>query len=122
MTDKQLKRKEQELQQAMDNYVQLDLQRVKEYNELVDLYKAKEQECNKLYIQLKADEEYHKQEENALRKVIKNKEKRNTELYKENNKLEQTLIEIKDYCNKYPQNSIGFKKYILRKISEVLDD
>ena len=45
---KQLKRKEQECQQAMDNYVQLDLQRVKEYNELVDLYKAKEQECEEL--------------------------------------------------------------------------
>ena len=45
---KQLKRKEQEVQQAMDNYVQLDLQRVKEYNELVDLYKAKEQEYNEL--------------------------------------------------------------------------
>lgn len=45
---KQLKRKEQELQQAIDNYVQLDLQRVKEYNELVDLYKAKEQEYEKL--------------------------------------------------------------------------
>ena len=43
--DEQLKAKEQELQEAMDNYVQLDLQRVKEYNELVDLYKAKEQEC-----------------------------------------------------------------------------
>ena len=42
---KQLKRKEQELQQAMDNYVQLDLQRVKEYNELVDLYKEKEEEA-----------------------------------------------------------------------------
>ena len=45
---KQLARKEQELQEAMDNYVQLDLQRVKEYNELVDLYKAKEQECEEL--------------------------------------------------------------------------
>ena len=45
---KQLKRKEQEVQQAMDNYVQLDLQRVKEYNELIDLYKAKEQECEEL--------------------------------------------------------------------------
>lgn len=44
----QLKAKEQELQEAMDNYVQLDLQRVKEYNELVDLYKAKEQECEEL--------------------------------------------------------------------------
>ena len=45
---KQLARKEQEVQQAMDNYVQLDLKRVKEYNELVDLYKAKEQECEEL--------------------------------------------------------------------------
>ena len=50
---KQLKRKEQECQQAMDNYVQLDLQRVKEYNELVDLYKAKEQECERLKWYLK---------------------------------------------------------------------
>ena len=50
---KQLKRKEQEVQQAMDNYVQLDLQRVKEYNELVDLYKAKEQECERLKWYLK---------------------------------------------------------------------
>ena len=47
----------------------------------------KEQECNKLYIQLKADEEYHKEEENTLRKIIKNKEERNIELYKENNQL-----------------------------------
>lgn len=42
-----------ELQRAMDNYVQLDLQRVKEYNELVDLYKAKEQECEELKEKLK---------------------------------------------------------------------
>ena len=49
---KQFKRKEQECQQTMDNYVQLDLQRVKEYNELVDLYKAKEQECEKLKTQI----------------------------------------------------------------------
>ena len=51
-------RKEQELQEAMDNYVQLDLQRVKEYNELVELYKAKEQECEelkKLYKELQDD-------------------------------------------------------------------
>ena len=51
------------------------------------MLKAKEQECNKLYIQLKADEEYHKEEENTLRKIIKNKEERNIELYKENNQL-----------------------------------
>ena len=86
--------------------------------ELLGKLALKEQECEKLYIQLKTDEEYHKEEENTLRKIIKNKEERNIELYKENNKLKQTLIEIKDYCNKYPQNSIGFKKYILQKISE----
>lgn len=34
----------------------------------------------------------------------------------------QTLVEIKDYCNKYPQNSTGFKKQILQKINEVLDE
>ena len=60
----------------------------------------KEQECEKLYIQLKADEEYHKKEENTLRKIIKNKEERNIELYKENNKLKQTIIEIKEYLIK----------------------
>ena len=59
----------------------------------------KEQECEKLYIQLKADEEYHKEEENNLRRIIKNKEERNIELYKENNKLKQTLAEIKEIAN-----------------------
>lgn len=45
---KQLKREERECQQAMDNYVKLDNQRVKEYNKLVDLYKSKEQEYKEL--------------------------------------------------------------------------
>ena len=43
---------QQELQEAMDNYVNLDLSRVKEYNELVNKYKAKEQECDKLKYQI----------------------------------------------------------------------
>lgn len=64
----------------------LDFERTKRKSLQADL-KAKEQECNKLYIQLKADEEYHKEEENTLRKIIKNKEERNIELYKENNQL-----------------------------------
>lgn len=34
-----------DLQQAMDNYVQLDNERVKEYNKLVNLYNNKEKEC-----------------------------------------------------------------------------
>ena len=44
---------QQELQEVMDNYVNLDLSRVKEYNELVDKYKAKEQECDKLKFNFK---------------------------------------------------------------------
>lgn len=39
---------QQEVQETKDNYVNLDLSRVKEYNELVDKYKAKEQECEEL--------------------------------------------------------------------------
>lgn len=56
--------------------------------------KRKEEECEKLYIQLKTDEEYHKEEENTLRKIIKNKEERNIELYKENKKFKQAIDEI----------------------------
>lgn len=95
--------------------------------------KRKEQECNKLYIQLKADEEYHKEEENTLRKIIKNKEERNIELYKENNKLKQILAKIKEVCNNNDElqgdfNLVDCDKYklgkhnlankILQKISE----
>ena len=87
----------------------------------------KEQECEKLYIQLKADEEYHKEEENTLRKIIKNKEERNIELYKENNKLKQTLTEIKEIAEKQVKRSPDGEtfarpeiKQILQKISEVV--
>ena len=69
--------------------------------------KRKEQECNKLYIQLKADEEYHKEEKKTLRKIIKNKEERNIELYKENNKLKQTLTEIKPILEFYANSKMG---------------
>ena len=37
------------------------------------------------------------------------------ELIESNKQYKQALQEIKDYCNKYPQNSIGFKKQILQK-------
>ena len=63
-------------------------------NKLQEQLKRKEEECKKLYIQLKTDEEYHKEEENTLRKIIKNKEERNIELYKENKKYKQALGEI----------------------------
>lgn len=88
-------------EQAYHDQLEIDVERATK--ELEEKLKAKEQECNKLYIQLKSDEKYHKEEENTLRKIIKNKEKRNIELYKENNKLKQTLTEIKEiaepFCN-----------------------
>ena len=82
---KQLKHKEQEVQQAMDNYVQLDLQRVKEYNKLVDLYKAKEQECEEL-------KRLISKQKNAKIQLSKLKDKQ----YKEFCDMKQTLTEIKE--------------------------
>jgi hypothetical protein len=74
--------------------------------ELEQKLKDKEQECEELKEQL---------ELNTANAVVIDMAQR---LYK----LKQTLIEIKDYCNKYPQNSIGFKQQILQKISEVEDE
>lgn len=89
-------------------------------NELEEKLLCKEQECDKLYIQLKADEEYHKEEENTLRKIIKNKEERNIKLYKENNALKQTLTEIKEIVNgNYEILDPQAKNEILQKINEV---
>lgn len=94
--------------------------------------KHKEQEYNKLYIQLKADEEYYKEEENTLRKIIKNKEERNMELYKENNKFKRTLTEVKEIAEENIRiseleglNGVyrrGLAKQVLQKINEVLND
>ena len=100
---KQLMRKEQECQQAMDNYVQLDLQRVKEYNELVDLYKAKEQECEKL-----------KSDLTDLSKIIDCKNGTILTFKEQLDKLKQTLAEIKEICNEYQ------KEYILNIGVEIL--
>lgn len=82
--ERELKRKEQKLQEAMDNYVKLDNQRVKEYNELVDKYNNKEQECEELKEQLNQAKYLS---EGALR------------LYSErqNIKYKQALDEIKKY-------------------------
>ena len=105
---KQLMRKERECQQAMDNYVQLDLQRVKEYNELVDLYKAKEQECERLRFPMK-DSNY----------AILTKEE-----FEDYKKLKQTLAEIKEICrfNFTITTTNLLAKTILQKISEVVKD
>lgn len=110
---KQLKRKEQEVQQAMDNYVQLDLQRVKEYNELVGLYKAKEQECEELKEEIKT---------NGFGCFNIEMSEQLDQLKAENEKLKQTLTEIKEICKAEsylsPQSTRLLVHDILQKISE----
>ena len=110
-----IKSKEQELNdykkqfkadtKEMEDYQNEIARHLQSIEYLYNQTEAKEQECEKLYIQLKADEEYHKEEENTLRKIIKNKEERNIELYKENNKLKQTLTEIKEIA-------LGVRNYL----------
>ena len=141
---KQLKRKEQELQQAMDNYVQLDLQRVKEYNELVDLHKAKEQECEALQMseneaggiiaELKAECKELKEKVKELHQgwidcdKERNLQEANSEFRQRViNRYEQTLTEIREIA-KEDFNHTCWKTYarqlkqILKKVSEVLND
>ena len=109
-------RKEQECQQAMDNYVQLDLQRVKEYNELVDLYKAKEQECEELKKQHEGD-----------KGLITSIGKMNYQLIQKYDKLKNCLVEIKEIADKDFRHTAWEEyakqlKQILQKISEDLND
>lgn len=88
----------------------------------VDDLKIKEQECEELkkerdtlsVTRNKLLDDLWIAEEN-LKEYIEHFNKASEQL----DQLKQTLIEIKDYCNKYPQNSIGFKQQILQKISEV---
>ena len=85
--------------------------------------KRKEQECEKLYIQLKTDEEYHKEEENTLRKIIKNKEERNIELYKENSKYKQALDEIEKLMPKFDtSDGCSYGDYDCENCSDLDED
>lgn len=110
---------QQELQEAMDNYVNLDLSRVKEYNELVDKYKAKEQECEELKSdltdlskiidckngtilifkeqldQLKADNEELKRQHESDKGLITSTGKMNYQLIQEYDKLKAENEELK---------------------------
>ena len=121
----QLKAKEQELQEAMDNYVQLDLQRVKEYNELVDLYKSKEQECEELKetnntLAVTRDKLLGDLwiEEESLKDYIEHYNKAIDEL----DKLKQTLADIKEIAEIKQKQSVFVGEtvfeQILQKISE----
>lgn len=101
--ERELKRKEQKLQEAMDNYVKLDNQRVKEYNELVDKYNNKEQECDELKEQLNQAKYLS---EGALR------------LYSErqNIKYKQVLDEIEEYFkSKDKRNTSLFNIFVIEQ-------
>ena len=131
---KQLKSKEQECQQAMDNYVQLDLQRVKEYNELVDLYKAKEQACEELkkykkvadklagmQVILTNEEKMPMLYENAKDLKLKQLSKILTEIKEiaENEIDSKEFMVIQYMLNGNIDNKNKVLKQILQKISEV---
>ena len=142
----QLTHKEQEVQQAMDNYVQLDLQRVKEYNELVDLYKAKEQDCEalqmseneagKIIAELQAYKDVNedfktaweelKAENEELKKNLNEGCLQHLTLMTEQQVLLRTLAEIKEIAETISlpmgtgnsDNRVILAKQILQKISE----
>ena len=105
-------RKEQEVQQAMDNYVQLDLQRVKEYNELVDLYKAKEQECEELKEKVKKYGEINEQETKDYAEL----KAENEELKKIINEAKSSSLDLQSFLvgeavqNEYEQQLDQLKK------------
>lgn len=106
---KQLKRKEQELQEAMDNYVQLDLQRVKEYNELVDLYKAKEQECFDLQMTANAYNYLVKLANYRLDK-IEDLEQQLDQLRAENEELKKKIKYMEEYIKTVENSRNEFEK------------
>lgn len=87
---KQLARKTQD-EQSLLNVID-DLQQQKNkfeayYNDLGQDYDQLKVDKAKLEAQIEADTQYHIKEECNLRNIIKNKEKRNILLYKENNQL-----------------------------------
>ena len=125
-----LKAKEQELQQAMDNYVQLDLQRVKEYNELVDLYKAKEQENEALKKELQAQRDFTAHEQKLIYCVAYDETcktgndcKQKKCIFKDNIKLKLTLTDIKEIVEKsMGKGQMISGGWLYQKISEVLEN
>ena len=105
------------------------------YYKLYKQLQAKEQECEALRMseneareiiaELKAENDTLRQflskeplALQALQSAYSSYKKSADVFYEMVKQYKKTLTEIKDYCNKYPQNSIGFKKYILQKISE----
>ena len=129
---KQLKSKEQEVQQAMDNYVQLDLQRVKEYNELVDLYKAKEQECEALQMsdneagEIIAELKAYKDINEDFKTAWEELKAENNELKKIINEAKNSKLDLKSFLvgeavqNEYEQQ-LDQLKQTLAEIKEIAE-
>jgi hypothetical protein len=129
--ERELKRKEQELQEAMDNYVKLDNQRVKEYNELVDKYNNKEQEigniCKAFDIEYGIDEEtgnligrcnklYKKEQECEKLKIKLNPKLKNAPcVYYEG---QTGLCKAKEFVKCNPVNC---KLYTIDELSTIVD-
>lgn len=97
---KQLEEKEQECEELKERLnsrcfdAKSNNNRCISYNRIAEDYERDLQQLDqlnaekaKLEAQIEADTQYHVKEEYNLRNIIRNKEKRNAELYKENNQL-----------------------------------
>ena len=106
---KQLKHKDKELQEAMNNYVQLDLQRVKEYNELVDLYETKEQKCEKLKTEI-AFGNNGTLSDKIRAEVFKELNNENNQLKAENEELKKKIKYMEEYIKTVENSRNEFEK------------
>lgn len=109
------------LQKAMDNYVKLDLLRVKEYNALVDKYKAKEEECEKLkdrnqYVE--GNIEIFENERNELEQKLQAKEQEREELKQWKEDAENLFKTQTDNANKI----INRYKQALNEIEKTINE
>jgi len=144
---KQLKRKEQECEKLKDELIDVkwkievqdielndkeeQLDQLKAENEKLKQYKASKQAS---YETMQIEWNEAKNEVKQLKEELENfkddckgcttciEAQNNERIYSQSSrKYKQALQEIKDYCNKYSQNSIGFKQQILQKC-EVIDE
>ena len=81
----------------------------------IDLYNQALKDYDEAIIKIEVLEK--ELEESATREARLRSD--NYDLYKDLFLTRQKLEKIREYCNKYPQNSIGFKKNILQIIDEV---
>lgn len=118
--ERELKRKEQKLQEAMDNYVKLDNQRVKEYNELVDKYNNKEQECEELKKEKAEIKKYLGISDKTIIQRLEELQEFKDRLKISEYNCKQTLDEIEEYFkSKDKRNTSLFNIFVIEQ--EILD-